>query len=149
MATDVNKEDVVEEKKEDVKEEQETSKSETNNEESEAAKNFTKAADDVRQTTSKALNEAFKQVETLGKALGSALQDRSNVVMVRVNNDALHYLDMMVEADVAKSRSEAAAYLINEGIKANEELFHEIRDISDKIAALKAQLRDTMRGGNG
>ena len=104
-----------------------------------------KAADDIRQSASKTINEAIRQVENLGKALGSALQDRSNVVMVRINNDSLHYLDMMVEADVAKSRSESAAFLINEGIKANEDLFHTIRDISDQISALKAQLRETMQ----
>ena len=105
-----------------------------------------KAADDIRQSASKTINEAIRQVENLGKALGNALQDRSNVVMVRINNDSLHYLDMMIEADVAKSRSEAAAFLINEGIKANEGLFHTIRDISDQISALKSQLRETMQG---
>jgi regulator of replication initiation timing len=90
------------------------------------------------------INEAIKQVESLGKALGSALQDRANVVMVRVNNDSLRYLDMLVEADITRSRSESAAFLINEGIKANETLFNKIRDITDQIAALKAQLRETV-----
>lgn len=95
-------------------------------------------------SASKTINEAFRQVEGIGKALGSALQDRANVVMVRVNNESLAYLDMLVEADVTKSRSESAAFLINEGIKANEALFQKIRDITDQIAALKAQLRETV-----
>lgn len=98
---------------------------------------------------SKTLNEAIKQVETftenLGKALGNALQDRANVVMVRVNDDSLSYLDMLVEADITKSRSESAAFLINEGIKANEPLFAKIREITDQISALRAQLRDTVQ----
>ena len=93
---------------------------------------------------SKTLNDAIKQMESLGKALGSALQDRANVVMVRVNNDSLRYLDMLVEADITKSRSESAAFLINEGIKTNETLFNKIRNITDQIAALKAQLRETV-----
>lgn len=96
------------------------------------------------------INEAFKQVESftenLGKALGSALQDRANVVMVRVNNDSLSYLDMLVEADVTKSRSESAAFLINEGIKANEALFNRIREITDQIVSLKSQLRQSVKG---
>ena len=96
----------------------------------------------------KTINEAFKQVEkqvgSISKALGSALQDRANVVMVRVNNDSLHYLDILVEADITKSRSESAAFLINEGIKANEALFNKIRDITDQISALKAQLRESV-----
>ncbi|MCL4300923.1 MAG: hypothetical protein KJ077_34640 [Anaerolineae bacterium] len=98
----------------------------------------------------KTIDDAFKQVENftenLGKALGSALQDRANVVMVRVNNDSLSYLDMLVEADVTKSRSESAAFLINEGIKANEALFNRIREITDQIASLKAQLRESVKG---
>lgn len=102
-----------------------------------------------KSSASKTLNEAFKQVESftenLGKALGSALQDRANVVMVRVNDDSLSYLDMLVEADVTKSRSESAAFLINEGIKANETLFNRIREITDQISALRSQLRQTVR----
>ena len=98
----------------------------------------------------KTFNEAIKQVESftenLGKALGSALQDRANVVMVRVNDDSLSYLDMLVEADVTKSRSESAAFLINEGIKANQVLFNRIREITDQIADLKAQLRQSVKG---
>lgn len=94
---------------------------------------------------SKTINDAIKQVENLGKALGNALQDRANVVMVRVNDDSLSYLDMLVEADITRSRSESAAFLINEGIKTNEALFNKIRQITDQISALKAQLRETVQ----
>lgn len=109
-----------------------------------------KSASGRSSSASKTINEAIKQVESftenLGKALGSALQDRANVVMVRVNNDSLAYLDMLVEADVTKSRSESAAFLINEGIKANQALFSKIREITDQIADLKSQLRETVKG---
>jgi uncharacterized FlaG/YvyC family protein len=100
-------------------------------------------------SVSGSIEEAVKQVEkqmnSISKALGSALQDRANVVMVRVNDDSLHYLDVLVEADITKSRSESAAFLINEGIKANEGLFNKISEITDQIAALKAQLRETVK----
>ena len=92
----------------------------------------------------KTLSEAFKHVEGIGKALGSALSDRANVVMVRVNNESLQYLDMLVDADITKSRSESAAFLINEGIKSNQTLFDKIRDITDQISALRAQLRESV-----
>jgi hypothetical protein len=98
----------------------------------------------LTETASKTINEAFKQVESLGKALGSALQDRANVVMVRVNDDSRRYLDMLVEADITNSRSESAAFLINEGIKGNEALFNKIRNITDQIVALKSQLREVV-----
>ena len=90
------------------------------------------------------LKDAWKQVESLGQALGSAMQGRGNAVMVRVNDEALQHLDMLVEAEVTGSRSESAAYLINEGINANPELFAKIKDITDQIAALRQQLKESV-----
>ena len=92
-----------------------------------------------------ALKDALERVESLGKTLAGALQDRANVVMVRVNDDALRHLDMLVEADITKSRSESAAFLITEGIKANQDLFDKIGSITEQIAALRAQLRETVK----
>ncbi len=102
-------------------------------------------ASQAKNAASKTINEAIKQLENLGKALGNALQDRANVVAVRINNDSLRYLDMLIEADVVKSRSDGAAFLINEGIKANEQLFNKIRTITDQISALKSQLREAVK----
>lgn len=95
------------------------------------------------------LKGAWKQVENIGQTLGEALQGRGNVVMVRVNDDTLGHLDMLVEAELAKSRSEAAAMLITEGIKSNQQLFERIREITDKIAGLRSQLRETVRQEGG
>ncbi len=90
------------------------------------------------------LKDAWRQVENLGQTLGEALQGRGNVVMVRVNDDALQHLDMLVEAEMTKSRSESAAFLINEGIKSNAALFDRIREITEQITQLRAQLREAM-----
>ena len=99
--------------------------------------------DSVKRTGS--LKDAWKQVENIGQVVGEALQSRSNVVMVRINDDALHHLDMLVEADITKSRSESAAYLISEGIRANQELFGKISEITDQIETLRDQLRQTIQ----
>ncbi len=84
-------------------------------------------------------------VGSLGKTLTSALQDRGNVVMVRVNDDALRHMDMLVDAEITKSRSESAAFLITEGVKANQTLFDKISNITEQIATLRAKLRDTVK----
>jgi hypothetical protein len=84
-------------------------------------------------------------VGSLRKTLASALQDRGNVVMVRVNDDALRHMDMLVDAEVTKSRSESAAFLITEGVKANRDLFDKISHITEQIATLRAQLRETVK----
>jgi len=94
--------------------------------------------------TPDSLGVVWKHVESIGQTVGEALQGRGNVVMVRVNNNTLTHLDMLVEAEIVKSRSEAAALLMIEGMKANMALFDRIREITDKIAQLRSQLRETV-----
>jgi hypothetical protein len=91
------------------------------------------------------LKDAWEKVGTVGQALGSALQSRGNVVMVRVNDEALRHLDMLVDAEITKSRSESAALLINEGIKSNPALFERISEVTQKIAALRSELRQSVK----
>ena len=98
-----------------------------------------------KKSSASTLKDALKQVETIGYALGEALQGRGNVVMVRVNDEALEHLDMLVEAEMTKSRSESAAFLINEGISANSQLFEKISSITQKITALRVQLRKEVK----
>jgi hypothetical protein len=96
-----------------------------------------------KRTTSESLKDAWKQV--FGQALSVALKGRGNVVMVRVNDEALHHLDMLVEAEITKSRSESAAFLINQGITANQELFDRIGAIAQQISDLRTQLREQVQ----
>jgi hypothetical protein len=98
-----------------------------------------------KKAASASLKDALKQVETFGQALSDALQARGNVVMVRVNDEALVHMDMLVDAEVTKSRSESAAFLIAEGIKANQVLFDKIGTITQQIAELREQLRKEVK----
>jgi hypothetical protein len=82
-----------------------------------------------------------KQIENLVEGV---LQDRTNGIMVRVNDDSLRHLDMLVEVEITKSRSESAAFLIDEGRKANQSLFNKIQDIAKQITTLKTQLREAI-----
>ena len=75
---------------------------------------------------------------------------RNSVVMVRVSEDAIDRLDTLVDAGIAGSRSEAAAFLIGEGVKARQGLFDKIADKVDQIRKTKEELRtllDEDRGG--
>jgi hypothetical protein len=62
-----------------------------------------------------------------------------------VNDETLLKLDMLVEADITRSRSESAAYLINEGMRVNDALYKKIGEITDQIATLRAQLREAVK----
>jgi hypothetical protein len=75
-------------------------------------------------------------------AVSRALANRTNVVMVRVNDETLRYLDMLIEADICKSRSESAAFLIAEGVKAKTALYERIAEVTEQIAELRRQLRE-------
>ena len=90
---------------------------------------------------SEVFKDALKQVGEIGQTIGGAISTRDHVVMVRVAGDTLQRLDMLVDAEICKSRSEAAAYLINAGIKANAKLYDKIGDVIEQIAALREQLR--------
>ena len=105
----------------------------------------TEAAEPAPPEKAESLKSAIERgMESLSKALSSALENRGNVVMVRVNDEALHHLDMLVDAEITSSRSESAAFLINEGIHTNEALFEKIRSITEQIAALREQLRESV-----
>ena len=96
---------------------------------------------ETKKGASPSLRDAWRQMESFGQTLSEALQGRGNVVMVRINDEALGHLDMLVEAEVTKSRSESAAFLINEGIATNQDLFDRVKSITDQISALREQLR--------
>ena len=77
-------------------------------------------------------------------AIESALTDREHVVMVRVNDEILKSLEMLVESTICKSRSSAATFMIREGIKANERLFSKVAEATEQISTLKASLRESI-----
>src|SRR5678815_161919 len=91
----------------------------------ELASSVKEAAQEVAQKTGEVFNRA---TESIGKAIDSALSARDHVVMVRVNDDSLKSLDALVQTGIFKSRSEAAAFLICEGVKAQAALFERISE---------------------
>ena len=80
--------------------------------------------------------------DELAEAIRQALTGRDQVVMVRVNDELLKHLDMLVEAGICRSRSSAATFMIREGIKANAALFEKISEVAEQIAALRRKLKD-------
>ncbi len=73
---------------------------------------------------------------------------RNNVVMVRVDQDSLDKIDELVEAELVGSRSEAAAFLIGEGIKLQEPLFLSISAKVDEIRRVREELKALLEGGD-
>lgn len=87
---------------------------------------------------------AEKIKETVLLKLGERLEGRSNVVMTRLNDDDLKQIDALVEVEVFKSRSEAAAFFIKEGMHARKDLFQKVMSTVEKIKELKEQAKKSI-----
>ena len=94
-----------------------------------------------------AVSDAIGEViaTSLGDSLRTTIESvrskRDNVVMVRVSRESLARLDELVDCGLTNSRSEAAAFLIAEGIKARNDLYEKISEQSKVIRQAKERLK--------
>lgn len=84
---------------------------------------------------------AVKTAESIRKVIDKALASRNTVLTIRVNDDANRMLNVLVEAGLFRSRSESAAFLIQEGIKNQKDLFSKVQNKFEKIEKLRAELQ--------
>ena len=82
--------------------------------------------------------------DTLRTTIESVRSKRDNVVMIRVSRESLAKLDELVDCGLTNSRSEAAAFLIAEGIKAREDLYAKIAEQSRVIREAKERLKEML-----
>jgi Arc/MetJ-type ribon-helix-helix transcriptional regulator len=114
-------------------------------EEPRQASGFDNIASSVKGVAHKTGEVINKATESIGKAIESALSARDHVVMVRVNDETLKKLDALVQSGIFKSRSESAAFLIAEGIKAQSVLFERISEKIQEIERLRTELKSMIR----
>jgi hypothetical protein len=81
-----------------------------------------------------------KAINSIVGSLEAALTGRGNAVMVRVNDEALANLDMLIEAGICKSRSESAAFLLQRGIDSSGALFDRIQSVTAQISRMREEL---------
>jgi hypothetical protein len=81
-----------------------------------------------------------KAINSIVESLEAALTGRGNAVMVRVNDEALAKLDMLIEAGICKSRSESAAFLLQRGIDSSGALFDRIQSVTSQITRMREDL---------
>ena len=84
--------------------------------------------------------------ERLGEHLKETIRGmpsgRDNVVMVRVDDDSKARLEELLDAGIVNSRSEGAAFLIAEGIKARSQIF---QSISEKVGDIRQKKEELSR----
>ena len=95
----------------------------------------------VRDAVNKGKDAAVNVSETIRDKIKSVRTSRDSVVMVRVNRDVLEKLDELVDSGVNSSRSEAAAFMIAEGMKSKTDLFDKIAEKTEIIRNAREELR--------
>ena len=116
------------------------------------SENVDEIVDEVNKTVRTAIVKGVDAAENIGENIRDTIQgmkgSRENVVMVRVDRASLDRLDDLVEAGIMGSRSEAAAYLIAEGIRARQALFDRIGEKIGEIRRAKEELRRLVDEGD-
>jgi len=84
---------------------------------------------------------AVKTAESIRKVVDKALASRNTVLTIRVNDECNRKMNMLVDSGLFKSRSESAAFLIQEGIKNQGALFNKISSKLDEIEKIKGELQ--------
>lgn len=102
--------------------------------------------EDVNKVVKVAIERGTDAAESIGENIRDTFQgirsSRDNVVMVRIDAESLARLDELVDAGIMGSRSEAAAFLISEGVKGRQALFDRIAEKVQEIRRVKDELRN-------
>lgn len=85
---------------------------------------------------------AAKTADSIRRVIDKALASRNTVLTIRVNDECNEKLNMLVEAGLFRSRSESAAFLIQEGIKSQRTLFDKIAHKLKKIDQIREELKE-------
>ena len=103
--------------------------------------NFEDVDKAVREAVNKGKDAAVTVSDTIRDKIKSVRTGRDSVVMVRVNKGVLEKLDELVDSGVNTSRSEAAAFMIGEGMKSKIDLFDKIAEKTEVIRNAREELR--------
>ena len=104
---------------------------------------------DDMEDVDKAMRDAFDKSKGFASSVGESIRDtiksvkatRDNVVMLRIDSESLEKIDELVDSGVTNSRSAAAAFLVEEGIKARSDLFDKIAQETEVIRNAKERIR--------
>jgi Arc/MetJ-type ribon-helix-helix transcriptional regulator len=80
------------------------------------------------------INRALESAQT-------ALSNRLNAITVHVDDDSQRRIDQLVDAGIFRNRSESAAFLISEGLRARSDLFDAIGSRIAEIERLRSEMR--------
>ena len=102
----------------------------------------TRASSSVREMASRIPESLSAIGRDISRTIERAISAKDDyVVAVKVSHDAQEKLEQLVQAGVFRNRAEAAAFLIDEGIKTQSALFERVQQKLSEIERLRAELR--------
>ena len=90
-------------------------------------------------------NETARFFDSLGRAVAMTAQDFTKLMIIHVDDETRERLDLLVDAEIAKNRHEAAVAMLKEGIEAEDPLFDRIRRTKSRIAELQKQMQSLVQ----
>ncbi|HEX8653497.1 MAG TPA: hypothetical protein VF708_21955 [Pyrinomonadaceae bacterium] len=110
--------------------------------ESEHGEERTRVSSSVREMASRIPESLSAIGRDISRTIERAISAKDDyVVAVKVSPEAQDKLEQLVQAGVFRSRAEAAAFLIDEGIKTQAALFDRVEQKLREIERLRAELR--------
>jgi hypothetical protein len=107
-----------------------------------AGEDRTRVSSSVREMASRIPESLSAIGRDISRTIERAISAKDDyVVAVKVSHEAQDKLEQLVQAGVFRSRAEAAAYLIDEGIKTQSALFDRVQQKLSEIERLRAELR--------
>lgn len=102
----------------------------------------TRVSSSVREMASRIPESLSAIGRDISRTIERAISAKDDyVVAVKVSHEAQEKLEQLVQAGVFRSRAEAAAFLIDEGIKTQSALFDRVQQKLSEIERLRAELR--------
>jgi Arc/MetJ-type ribon-helix-helix transcriptional regulator len=102
----------------------------------------TRVSSSVREMASRIPESLSAIGRDISRTIERAMSAKDDyVVAVKVSHEAQEKLEQLVQAGVFRSRAEAAAFLIDEGIKTQSALFDRVQQKLSEIERLRAELR--------
>jgi Arc/MetJ-type ribon-helix-helix transcriptional regulator len=116
--------------------------------ESEHSQSSSRTSTSVREMASRIPESLSAIGRDISRTIERAIAAKDDyVVAVKVSPEAQEKLEQLVQAGIFKSRAEAAAFLIDEGIKTQAHLFERVEQKLSEIERLRAELRGIVNEG--
>ncbi|MDF2962860.1 MAG: hypothetical protein K0S39_4595 [Paenibacillus sp.] len=81
----------------------------------------------------------------MARSTKKAASARQHVISVRVDDTALQAMDLLVEAGLAQSRSEAATQFVRLGVTASEALLLRAKQLAEHVRSLRQEMLDAVK----